>query len=626
MLPMIVVLISLKAFAGDCRFEQEHASERSIVPAGKRATALVVMPNQSVFGSAFCIHKDGYFLTNHHVIEGSSECDIILYPGEPGQTRLTARVVRSDKDRDLALIKADDAPNLTELKIDEHAALIETDQIMAFGYPFGAALALRNNEFPTVTVLVGRVTAIRKKDGRSEAIQVDAQLNPGNSGGPILNSNGSVVGVVISGIRGTGLNYAIPAHILRTFLEGADLHLNAPEQVAENEEVKFTVTIDSPLRKLKQPTIRMEVRSSFYDHRSISMTSVDGKTFEATLVPVPAPKDLPFIGIEAEFTNGLLKCRLPNISIRTDHSEVHSADLRSIEHGTDCFVIKKVDDSLQTSGSLHGLPTSVQLGTSEVEIDLLSAKRLSFSNGTLPSLTVTLQLSDGGMPVNSKAVIIDIKDRADAAEVRKDHESDSSQSAMILPHEFTRLGETRALPEYLTTADALHRTSNGGVRFSSINSRNNEPAGVIQTRSRDFLDRNFVFDVLLTFEKEDRIAYIGLGAGRADRSYNGLTDSVYLRFHAPTLGDGQVDIQNWRFGYTNVGGKVPNPGINRVRIVKEGNAVSFHVDPENDGPTDDDLELTIPDIREFSPFLNSKNTNLFLAGSGTFLATRLVIE
>ncbi len=63
-----------------------------------------------------------------------------------------------------------------------------------------------------------------------------------------------------------------------------------------------------------------------------------------------------------------------------------------------------------------------------------------------------------------------------------------------------------------------------------------------------------------------------------------------------------------------------------MRIIKEGNSVSFIVDPEHDGPTDDDLELVIPDIREFSPFLNSKNTNLFISGSGTFVATRLQVS
>jgi len=100
---------------------------------------------------------------------------------------------------------------------------------MAFGYPFGTALALREKEYPSVTVLVGRITAGRKKKGQAEAIQIDAQLNPGNSGGPVLNSAGSVIGIVRSGIRGTGLNYAIPAAVAQKFLDGVDVRHTLPE-------------------------------------------------------------------------------------------------------------------------------------------------------------------------------------------------------------------------------------------------------------------------------------------------------------------------------------------------------------------------------------------------------------
>jgi hypothetical protein len=70
---------------------------------------------------------------------------------------------------------------------------------------------------------------------------------------------------------------------------------------------------------------------------------------------------------------------------------------------------------------------------------------------------------------------------------------------------------------------------------------------------------------------------------------------------------------------------VPQDGIHMVRLVKEGDTLSLIVDPENDGPTDDDLELVIQDVKQFSPKLNSKNGYLFMSGSGTFHAARLSI-
>jgi len=382
--------------------------------------------------------------------------------------------------------------------------------------------------------------------------------------------------------------------------------------------VKITVAVDALMKPLVKPEVVLDISSALYDQRTVSMTSADGKTFEATLVPVLSPADLKFVTSEAEFTNGILRCQFPKVVIRADQTELQCTEIRSIEQKSGEYVITKNDQSTVTSKTLAGLPKSIPLGAMQLDVDLLSAKRIVFSSGTRSSLEVTIRVLDGGQPVVSKSVTVPVKGRAadDLLPPRKPPVSES-------PDEFAKLGESRTLPDYLFTADAVNRTENGGVRLSGINRRNNEPAGVIQTRARHYLEKDFVFDVLLEFEHGDRIAYIGIGAGKADESYNGLTDSVYLRFHAPDVGGAQVDIQNWNAGHTGLPGKVPNWGVNRVRIIKEGSAISFHVDPQNDGPTDDDLELTIPDLREFSPYLNSKNSNLFLSGSATFLATRL---
>ena len=79
----------------------------------------------------------------------------------------------------------------------------------AFGFPFGKDLSLSNDEYPNVTVSTGHITSLRKIKGELAAIQVDAQLNPGNSGGPVLNDRGKVVGIVVAGIDGTGIDFAI---------------------------------------------------------------------------------------------------------------------------------------------------------------------------------------------------------------------------------------------------------------------------------------------------------------------------------------------------------------------------------------------------------------------------------
>src|SRR6185369_9529242 len=91
------------------------------------------------------------------------------------------------------------------LELGEAASLTETLPIVAFGYPFGSDLALGKSEYPNISVSTGRITSLRKEDGNIQRIQIDASLNPGNSGGPLVNSAGQTLGVVESGIVGTAV-------------------------------------------------------------------------------------------------------------------------------------------------------------------------------------------------------------------------------------------------------------------------------------------------------------------------------------------------------------------------------------------------------------------------------------
>jgi TolB-like protein len=186
-----------------------------------------------------------------------------------------------------------------------------------------------------------------------------------------------------------------------------------------------------------------------------------------------------------------------------------------------------------------------------------------------------------------------------------------------------QLGASRALPAFLTTDGRYARTEDRGIRLQGFDARTVDGIQTVTTRKSDYLTKDFTFEVLLTFGPGDRIAYIGLGPGKPDRSYNGLTDSIYLRFHAPDLAEGLVDVTGFRKGHDNMG-KVNHGGTHMVRIIKEGDSVTFTVDPENDGPSDDDLELTIPNIREYAPFFNSKNMPLFFGGSGTYLEASVI--
>ncbi|RLT22421.1 MAG: hypothetical protein DWI29_00645 [Planctomycetota bacterium] len=190
--------------------------------------------------------------------------------------------------------------------------------------------------------------------------------------------------------------------------------------------------------------------------------------------------------------------------------------------------------------------------------------------------------------------------------------------------ELEYLGKSKSLPRYLTTTAALERTPEDGVRFLGFPKHYAFEAGIIVTRERNFLDRNFIFEVLVTFGPNDGAAHIGIGAGRQDGSANRRAESVFISFHTPHHGDGGFSLQGSERPEVTFG-NVRQNGVHLVRMTKEGDSLAIEVDHENDGPSDDDFETVSPDLREYAPYLNSKNSTLFLGGTGTIVATRLKI-
>lgn len=161
-----------------------------------------------MLGSGFYIDGSGYVLTNYHVIE--SEVDpkfegysrLSVRPSDAPEARIPAKVVGWDRLLDLALIKVEARPEYV-FPVGAGAAPGPSDRIYAIGSPLG----LEN------TVTAGIVSASgRRLLQTGEAMQVDAALNPGNSGGPLVDESGALAGVVFAGMpRFQGLNFAIPA-------------------------------------------------------------------------------------------------------------------------------------------------------------------------------------------------------------------------------------------------------------------------------------------------------------------------------------------------------------------------------------------------------------------------------
>jgi len=171
-------------------------------------------------GTGFIISKDGFILTNNHVVEDATKIEIGLY-GDEADVTYEAKVIGKDPLTDSALIQLIEKPKepLTEAKFGDSSQMAAGDWVMAIGNPFNYAHTV------TIGVISAEKRAFPITDGRSnDVMQTDAAINPGNSGGPLLNLRGEVIGMntaIITNARSEGnigIGFAVPINTVRDLL------------------------------------------------------------------------------------------------------------------------------------------------------------------------------------------------------------------------------------------------------------------------------------------------------------------------------------------------------------------------------------------------------------------------
>src|SRR5712671_670049 len=171
-------------------------------------------------GTGFIISKEGFILTNNHVVEDATKIEVVLF-GDENDVSYQAKVIGRDPLTDSALIQLLEKPNrpLQEAKFGDSSQIEAGDWVMAIGNLFGY------DHTVTVGVISATSRAFPVSDGRSnEMLQTDAAINPGNSGGPLLNARGEVIGIntmIISNGRSEGnigIGFAVPINTVRDLL------------------------------------------------------------------------------------------------------------------------------------------------------------------------------------------------------------------------------------------------------------------------------------------------------------------------------------------------------------------------------------------------------------------------
>jgi len=199
-------------------------------------------------GSGFVVTPSGYVITNAHVIAGGDvtprgRSDVrmtmevrrvdVLLPSDAGGRAAEASVVAVDPDLDLAVLAVNG--ELPFLQLGDSDALDRSQPITVWGYPFGGRLELGRSApgtVPRVSTTRGSIGAVRTDDaGAPRYLQTDAAVNPGNSGGPMIDAEGFVVGVVELKLQGADrIGYGIPVNLAKDFLEAHGLGSSLPSR------------------------------------------------------------------------------------------------------------------------------------------------------------------------------------------------------------------------------------------------------------------------------------------------------------------------------------------------------------------------------------------------------------
>lgn len=239
-----------------CKASQFKQCGEPTQTAGKRSPDRTPSPSKAEAtksqGSGFFVSKDGYLITNAHVVES---CDKIVAINVLGQEVLL-RKIRVSKSDDLALLKAD--TKLTSVAVfRESAKLNQGESVIAYGFPLGGLLASGGN------VTTGNVTALSglRDDGRQ--MQISAPVQPGNSGGPLVDSRGLLIGVVTSKLDAMkvaqitddipqNVNFAIKASSVKNLLDSNSVKYES------KQPMQSSLPVDVLTRELKKYTTKIE--------------------------------------------------------------------------------------------------------------------------------------------------------------------------------------------------------------------------------------------------------------------------------------------------------------------------------------------------------------------------------
>jgi hypothetical protein len=235
---------------------------RDVITLVKKATThmRVTLADKRVGeGSGFFAMERGLVLTNAHVVgmlrpeqPPPAKIEVTLNSGETDARTMLGTVIGVDRDADLALVRVTEDNLPAPLDVKAAPDLQLTQAVFVFGFPFGESLG------KNVTVSQTTVSSLRLgPSGELAQVQVNGGMHPGNSGGPVVDHGGDVVGIAVAGIPGTQINFAVPSESLFKLLSGrlAGVTMGHSFKEGAGAKVRFKVEVLDPLKRARKLTL-----------------------------------------------------------------------------------------------------------------------------------------------------------------------------------------------------------------------------------------------------------------------------------------------------------------------------------------------------------------------------------
>jgi WD40 repeat protein len=407
---------------------------------GKAATAFLEVKGArgQGSGSAFCIHPDGWFLTNAHVAQG--EITLVLNPSLSSQKAYPARVARSDAGLDLALLHIDGVKNRPALALGSDEGLEELVEVVVCGVPFTKGRAPGRAEYPAICVQLQSIAALRRKGGRLHGIQLDSLFMAG-LGGPVLDRYAKVIGVTASAVRGAESNLAIPVSTVRGFLARPEVQFTPPAlgPGGLHKPVTFEARVTPLLPSPAPLTVDLILNAGDGPERTARMVP-EGDRYRIVAVPIPGPTEARKLRLVARFDNATLDSMTTERSFTVGDRVVILGEVRSIRPGSPAQVVLRSGETL--IGALVGLEAlQVRLSGQTITVDLGSAKDVSVSPmGEVDRVNCTLIVHQGNEVIHRKSQALGATDLLRIVEVgRLDSEPPGEPKGAVFSPDGTRV-------------------------------------------------------------------------------------------------------------------------------------------------------------------------------------------